>query len=563
MRYTQLLGKTLRDVTHDARLRSHELLIKAGYIRPLAHGLVSFLPLGIRVVRKLSGLIGDEMRTLGGQEVQVPLVNPMEIWERSGRHELAGQDLARFRDRTGRALVLSPTHEEAMVELAREYIRSYRDLPVFVFQFQDKFRDEARPRGGLLRSKEFLMKDAYSFHRSASDLNNFFPKVFASYQRVFKACGIQTIAAESGVGYMGGERAYEFLMPLDQGDDTIVVCDHCNYRANGDVAVGIKEPHTASPQRMATEETGVTAIGELAALLKLPRMRLAKSMVYRTRHGLVMAVVRGDYEVSEEKLTHVLGTPVLRLASAKEIRRAGLVPGYASPVGLEQDIPIVVDDAITGTSNLVFGANAAGKHYVNVNYGRDLESEQVVDIARMCAKDRCVQCGAGFRAVRAVELGNIFKLGDFYARSMELSYQSDAGHEVYPHMGSYGIGIGRLMAAVVEANNDEKGIRWPPHLAPYSAYLMAVGRSMVVRTATEQLYKALGDDVLYDDRDESPGVKFQDADLLGIPFRFLVSARHLSDGKVEVHERGSDATYSVPLHRVVELVSSSGRAIRF
>ncbi len=555
MKYSQLFGKTLRTTPHEYRARSHALLIQGGFIRPLGQGLFSFLPLGIQVLEKIKQVVREELNALGGQEVQVPLVNPMDIWNKSGRSQFIGRDMVRFEDRTGKKLVLSPTSEEAMVELSQLSLKSYRDLPVFLYQFQIKFRDEEKVRCGLVRAKEFLMNDGYSFHRSYSDLNNFFPKIFAAYEKIFERCNIPFLTAEAGVGYIGGSKAYEFLMPVDYGDDLVLTCDACGYRANREVAVGIKDHPAGNPLPMEEVETpGIVTMDELSAFLKVRKTSLAKTMVYRLRDGFVMAVVRGDYDVSIEKLSRFLEKQVIRLAHEEELTELGLNPGYLSPVGIDPPVPVIADDTVANSPNLVFGGNREGYHYINVNFGRDFETEHVGDIVSLRGDNRCIQCGELLQEIRAMELGNIFKMGDIYTRDMGLVFKDDNDRYVYPSMGSYGIGIGRLMAAVVEGNSDDKGIIWPPHLSPYAVFLMGIGRSFKVDRIVDKIYETMPSSILCDDRKESPGVKFKDADLIGIPLRIVVSAKHLADEKVELHDRKTEETWLIPITTIKDVL---------
>jgi len=563
MRYSRLLGKTLREVPQNIRLESYALLHRAGYVRQMGHGLFTYLPLGMRVVQNIQRIIAEEMAALDGLEVYVPVVTPAEIWQKSGRRPWISE-LVSFRDRQGRELVLSPTHEEAFVEVVRGAFSSYRELPLFLYQFQIKFRDEERTRDGLVRTKEIYMHDAYSFHRSYQDLNNFFPKTFRAYKRVFDRCGIETFAAEAGVGYIGGEKSYEFLMPTDVGRHAIIRCDRCQYCASKEVAVGGKKylPEEPLPlERLSTP--GCTTMDELAVLLEVPKSRLAKSLVYTTPEGLVMAVVRGDYDLGVEKLSAFLKVPVHRPATDEELKQADLVPGYLSPVGCGRSLRVVVDDAVARSGNLVTGANEPDAHLRNVNFGRDFDSREVADIALTQNERICLQCGGTLREIRAIEVGHIFKLGDYYTRKMDLSFQDERGGSTFPHMGCYGVGLGRLMDAVVRAHHDERGIVWPAALAPFKAYLMSVGKSLSVKKTADDLARELGDQVLYDDRDESPGVKFMDADLLGLPLRIVVASKHMGDGVVEVRRRCCGEPTLVPLGEVPRLVQElSGASAR-
>jgi len=554
MRYSQLLAKTLRETPETVKAASYQLLLRGGFIRPLAQGLYSFLPLGQRVIRNVKRIISEEMEALGGQEVAVPLVNPLDIWNRSGRDELIHGDMVQFSDRIGHNLVLSPTHEEAMVELVRASLHSYRDLPVFLFQFQSKFRDEERPRCGLVRTKEFLMKDGYSFHRSFTDLNNFFPRMFAAYTRIFERCGVPVTAAQAGVGYMGGDRSFEFLMASECGDDYLVECENCGYKANTEVAVGVKDIEAGAPLEMEKVYTpGCRNMSRLGSYLELPGRKLAKSMVFATSRGLVMAVVRGDHEVSLEKLSQAVKLPILRFATVEELTEAGLVPGYFSPLGLERPSPggkrllIVADDAITDSPNLVYGANETDYHYVNVNFGRDLDADRTGDIARIAEGTSCVHCGTALSHKRVMELGHIFRLGDFYSRAMELFVHEERGKKIYPYMGSYGIGLGRLISGIVEANHDEGGIVWPHEIAPFKYYVMSIGKSAKVTRVVEYVYENLAPGALIDDRHESISVKFKDADLLGLPYRVVISGQTISNNEVEVMDRSTRHVRRVPL----------------
>ncbi|MFP4153372.1 MAG: proline--tRNA ligase, partial [Alkalispirochaeta sp.] len=559
MRYSGLFTKTLRQVPGRVRAPSYRLLLQGGFVRSVGKGLFSYTPLGMRVVQKITAIVREEMERLGGQEVLVPLVNPRELWISSGRDTLIERDMVRFRDRGGRDLVLSPTHEEAMVELMRSSARSYRDLPQFLYQFQTKFRDEEKTRCGLVRAREFVMKDAYSFHRSFTDLNGFFPKVFAAYREIFRRCGVLVTAAQGGVGYMGGQRSYEFLMPSECGDDYLVSCDHCSYAANEDVATGEKSALQEALRPLRTIEVPEQrSLTEVCELLELPRSRLLKAMLYRTFDRYVMAVVRGDQEVSEEKLGAVLDTSVVGPARSDQLRDLQVPGPWLSPMDLPETardrITIVIDDGCADAGNLLAAGNVPGVVFADANFGRDFEADHVADITRIHDGARCRVCGAGtLHRTRAMELGNMFRLGELYTRRMNYWVSDEDGRKTFPHMGSYGIGIGRLLAAVVDANHDDRGIVWPPELAPYTVFLMSIGKSLPVRDAVEEIYAELGEGVLYDDRRESISHKLKDADLLGIPLRVIVSRDAVQEGYVEVGIRRDGRTQRV--HRE-ELVST-------
>ncbi|NOY09527.1 MAG: proline--tRNA ligase [Spirochaetes bacterium] len=557
MRYSAVHGKTLREPPHEVKFASSALLIQGGYIRPLGQGLFSYLPLGIKTIERIKGIIRKEMDRLGGQEVLVPLINPAEIWKKSGRYEWIHKEMIRFKDRNNHELVIAPTHEEAMIELVKGSLLSYRELPLLLYEFQIKFRDEEKPRGGLMRAKEFLMKDAYSFHRSFYSLNDFFPKIFASYKRIFKKCGIKIITAEAGVGFIGGKKSYEFLMPLETGDDTIISCEKCHYLANRNIATTGRDYHTE--KLLKTEKVYTPdriTIDELAGYLGITKDRCAKSIVYHTGKGLVMAVVRGDYEISEEKLSRSIEAPVFRLASDDELHSAGLVPGFLSPLGIKGSVEVVTDDTIVKSSNLVYGANEKDYHLKNINYGRDYTADNIADISLPGDADVCLQCGCELKEIKAVEIGHIFKLGDGYSKALNLHFQDDNGKKGYAHIGCYGIGIGRLLSAIVESNHDERGIVWPYAVSPYQMYLITIGKSNTVKKTAEDIYKKMEAVTLFDDRSESPGVKLKDSDLLGIPVRVVVSSRNLNRGVIEISDRKTGFTRLIPKEKITEEISA-------
>ena len=563
MRYSRLLSHTTRDHPRSVRTAGNALLQRGSFIRPLSQGLYSFLPLGLRVVHRITDLIRREMLALEGQEVLLPLVNPLDLWQSTGRAIVAGDDLVGFRDASGRDMVLAPTHEEAMVALVKSVVTSYRQLPVFLFQFQTKYRNESRPRGGLLRTREFVMGDGYSFHRSATDLNNFYPRVFAAYERIFAACRIPVVTAEASVGMMLGDRSMEFLMPSDAGDDRVIRCERCGYAANAEVAVGTLNRPVDDPRPLTTVPShGAVTMGELARVFDCARETLTKTMVYSNGDELVLAVVRGDQEVSGEKLERALATPGLHLADREELAFYGINPLAIGPIDLPLDlleldvkVRVVVDDVVANTPNLIVASSTAGTHLINVNFGRDFQSELVCDIARVLPGARCSTCGAQLERQKVIELGHIFKLGDYYSRQLRLRLTDSRGRSFYPSIGAYGIGIGRLLAAIAESNHDRRGLDWPHSLAPYGFFLMGIGRSPRVVAALEALHDDFSDEILYDDRRESISTKFRDADLMGIPYRLIVSPRTLEQGQAELLERGSTSVRAVALDNVGTIIA--------
>ncbi len=560
MRYSSLFPKTRREVPKGVVAPGHQLLHRAGYVRSLGRGLFALLPLGVRVASRIEQIIRLELESLGGLEVSTPLITPIEQWKRSGRDILAATDMVTFRDRFGKELALSPTHEETMVELVQSGLVSYRDLPVFLFQFQEKYRDEERTRGGMVRAREFRMSDAYSFHRSFSDLNNFFPRVFRAYERIFRSCEVPCFAAEAGVGFMGGERSYEFLMPSSHGDDYLVECPKCGYVANRDVAVASYASGSGRPLPIERIETpDCTTMADLAGCVDAERSQLAKAMVFAGSTRLIMALVRADYDVSLEKLGRLVDDPAIRRATDAELRTAGVVASHAGPFHLHPDTLVVVDQSVVETPNLVCGSNESGIHFRNVNFGRDFDAHVSGDISRIRNSAPCRHCGATMKITRALELGHVFRLGDYYSTRMDLSIADERGRWFYPQMGSYGIGIGRLMAAIVDAHRDANGIIWPVSVAPFQSYLMTIGKSRSVRDAGDAIAEYLDHEVLYDDRDESIGTKFKDYLLLGIPFRIVVSQVTMSDGTVEVYDRIAASTHAVDVDTLPEFLSARQR----
>lgn len=563
MRYSGLFTKTLTQVPKSITAPSYRLLVQAGFVRPVSQGLFSITPLGMRIMRNLKRMLHEEMQALGGQEVLTPLVNPREMWVQSGRDALIEKDMVRFTDRVGRELVLAPTHEEAMVELVRHGLKSHRDLPVFLYQFQTKIRDEERPRCGTVRAREFVMKDAYSFHRSFADLNNFFPKMFAAYSRIFQRCHVPVIAARAGVGYMGGDRSYEFLMPSLCGDDFLVRCTTCDYAANEEVAIGVKDHHQDPPLAFSRQEVAdAHSLNAAAAALSIPRGRVLKAMVFRSGDSLVMAVVRGDHEVSEEKLAGVIGRPIHGRATQAQLTAHGLSGPWLSPMNLpeearSQGLEVAIDDGAADSSNLFAGLNERGVVAHNANFGRDFGADHVADIISVPEGAPCIHCNTGtLERIRVMELGNIFRLGDFYTRAMNLRILDEGSHSVYPQMGSYGIGLGRLMAAIVDANCDDRGIIWPAEVAPFQVFLMSIGKSLSVRAMVDRVYENLGSEVLLDDRHESISHKLKDADLLGIPIRVVVSRESVESGTVEVALRDQMDPYRVHEHELAATITS-------
>jgi prolyl-tRNA synthetase len=557
MRLSKLFGKTQREVPAEAETASHQLLLRAGMIQQLAAGVYSYLPLGWRVLKKVEAIIRDEMDKAGGQEVNLPVLQPFEMWQQSGRDRALGKVLFTLSDRRERKLVLGPTHEEVITELAKYNVQSYRDLPLLLYQIQVKFRDEPRPRGGLIRVREFLMKDLYSFDADEAGLDISYRKMDQAYRNIFDRCGLPTMLVEADSGAIGGKDSREFMVVAEDGEDEIIYCPGCNYAANAEKAVSVKEK-TDNGQPLAVEEVatpGAGSIEEVAAFLKIPQSHTLKAVFYIADGKLVFVVIRGDLGVNETKLNNQLKASELRLAAEAEVIEAGLVAGAASPVGIE-GFKVIADDSVNSGTNFVAGGNKSDTHLKNVNYPRDFKADVVTDIASARAGDKCPECGGALVSTQGIEVGHIFKLGTTYSQKFDASFIDEKGASRPMVMGCYGLGLSRLMAAVIEQTHDDKGIIWPLTLAPYQLYLCPLYKeNSKVAEVAEKLYaelEAAGLEVLFDDRPESPGVKFNDADLLGMPLRLTVSPRTLDKDSVELKKRSEKESELVPLAEVVK-----------
>lgn len=549
MRLSNLFFTTLRDDPSDAEMPSHRLLLRAGYVRQLGAGIYSLLPLGFRVSKRVEQVIREELNAIGGQEMEMPVVHPADLWRETGRYDAIGPEMARFKDRADRDMVLAMTHEEVVADLLRDIVKSYRQLPFIVYHFQTKFRDEPRSRGGLIRVREFVMKDSYTCDRDEAGLDTAYWAHHRAYTRIFERLGLKTVAVSSDVGMMGGSLAHEFMFLNPAGEDVLVLCESCDYASNRQVAP-TTAPEPAAEELLPVEEIatpGATTIDSLAAFLGVPSSRTAKAAFFVTGDGrFVAAIVRGDHDVNETKLVNAIkAVGGLRPAQVDEIRSRGMEAGYGSPIGA-RDALVVVDALAARSPNLVAGANKPGFHLRNVNVPRDYTPDVITDIASVREGDACPDCGKPVILRNGIEVGNIFKLGTKYTKALGAEYLGEDGERHPIVMGSYGIGLGRNVACVVEAHHDEKGIAWPAEVAPYPAHLVAIGGNKapeVIETA-ERLYgiaQAAGPDreILFDDRDESPGVKFTDAELLGMPWIITVSPRSLAAGGAEVTNRAT------------------------
>ena len=559
MRLSKLFGKTLREDPAEAELASHRLMLRAGLIYQVSSGVYSYMPLAWRSLRKIEQIIREEMDAAGGQELRMPVLHPKELWDASGRTELLGSDLFTLRDRRDRPLVVAPTHEEVLTNMVKANVFSYRDLPLLLYQVQTKLRDEPRPRGGLIRVREFDMKDAYSFDADEEGLDLSYQSMVQAYENIYRRCGLSAIMVEADSGAIGGKYNHEFIALSDSGEDTILICESCGYAANAEKASFVKPPlEQEEPEPIAKVHTpGVRTIEDLASFLDVPTSRTLKVVFYVAGDEVVVVTIRGDLEVNKVKLRNALDGVVPRLASPKEVEAAGLVGGSASPVGLS-GITVVADDSVKMGSNFVVGANKPDYHLKNANYPRDFKADVIADIALAQAGLGCPSCSSTLVARRGIEVGHIFKLGTLYSEVFQANFPDQDGAQQPIIMGCYGIGVGRLLAAIVEQSHDDNGMVLPPAIAPYEAWLTALNvEKQEVAQAAESLYRDLVDSgvqVLYDDREESAGVKFNDADLLGLPVRLVVSPRNLRQDVVEVKRRAEDEAVTVPTGEVVDRV---------
>ena len=579
MRMSRLFNQTLREAPTDTEVSSHQLLVRAGYIQQLAAGIFSYLPLAKRVLTKIENIMRLEINNIGGQEVTMPVVHPAEVWKETGRWYQIGSEMGRFYDKSGRDMVLAMTHEEVVADIVRKSVRSYRQLPALIYHIQTKWRDDPRPRAGLIRVREFTMKDSYSLDMDEAGLDQQYRAHFQAYYNIFHRCGLPVKAFKSDVGMMGGSMAHEFMYLTPIGEDSLLICDNCGYSANRQIARFKKEAfNNEAPKNLEKVSTpGAKTIANLAGFLDIPEAKTAKAVFLvativegaEVEEKLVLAIVRGDMDLNETKLANVLKAKELRPAIEEEIIASGAVPGYASPKDLK-DTVIVVDDLIPESPNLVAGANEEGYHFINVNYPRDYQADIVADIAVAEEDSLCPECGQEMNLQRGVEVGNIFKLGTRYTKAMGANFLDAEGKSKPVIMGSYGIGSGRLMASVVEEHHDEHGLIWPISVAPYEVHLIVLS-SKAKKSDTdkdnldpievaEQLYQeflSAGIEILFDDRDESPGVKFNDADLIGIPIRLTVSERALKSGGIEVKKRDQKEKDIIPIGEIQDHVKST------
>ena len=559
MLFSKALIPTLKETPADAEIISHQLMLRSGMIRKLASGIYSYLPLAQRVLQKLKIIIREEMNGIGGQEVTLPAVQPSEIWEESGRWNIYGKELLRFQDRNNRNFCLGPTHEEVITDLIRREVKSYRELPLTLYQIQTKFRDEIRPRFGVMRSREFVMKDAYSFDSDEAGAEENYHKMYQAYTNIFERCGLEFRAVEADTGSIGGSFSHEFMVLADSGEDVIVYCEECGYAANLEKAE-IKPPEAPvgneslkSLEKVHTP--GQKTVDEVTEFLGITAKNLIKTLIFDTDKGPVAGLVRGDHEINEIKLRNLLGCEYLTLADDYMVEKVTKAPrGFAGPLDL--DIPIYADNILQSAKNMVTGGNEKDVHCRNVNEPRDFKITRFADLRTAEEGDPCAKCGKNLLMRRGIEVGHIFKLGKKYSKSLNATYLDQAGKENLIVMGCYGIGVGRTVAAAIEQHHDKDGIIFPANLTPYQVHMLPINiNDLSLRNAVFEMYDKLnqaGIEVLLDDRNERPGIKFKDADLIGIPIRITIGSRNLEKGKVEVKYRKSGEMELIDIDKIIE-----------
>ena len=562
MRYSQTLLPTLKEVPAEAEVTSHRLMLRAGFMRKLTSGIYSYLPYGLAAIRKVENIVREEMNRAGAQELLLPMVQPADLWIETGRYEKYGPELLRFQDRHERESCLGPTHEEVITDIVRKDVHSYRDLPINLYQIQTKFRDEIRPRFGLMRGREFIMKDAYSFDVDDKEAEVSYRKMYDAYQRIFTRCGLKFRAVQADSGTIGGSFSHEFMVLAETGEDTVVFCQECEYAANMEKAtVKLREKeHVESLKKLEKIETpGKRKVDTVCEFLNISPSQLVKTLVFMADDEPVAVLVRGDRKMEEVKLKNLLGVAEVEIVDGDKVYEITGVPtGYLGPVGLA--VKIVADQEVAAMRNFYVGGNEKNYHMKNVNLGRDFQVDGVADLRQISSSDPCPECGAGLELTEGIEVGHVFKLGTGYSESMEATFQDSDGQKKHFVMGCYGIGVSRVVAAAIEQNHDANGIIFPVPLAPYTVIILNLGLKDEKITATaEQLYNELqiqGIDVILDDRDERPGSKFKDADLLGIPFRVTIGKGLSKSGLVEMRTRRNGAVEEMTPEKVIPALLS-------
>lgn len=562
MRFSKYYIKTLKETPKEAEVISHQLMMRSSMIKKLASGVYTYLPLGLKALKKVENIVREEMERAGAQEILMPVIQPAELWMESGRWDAMGSEMFRLKDRHDRDFILGPTHEEVITDIVRNDISSYKSLPLNLFQIQNKFRDERRPRFGLMRGREFLMKDAYSFHETTECLDAEFESMKVAYSRVFERCGLTFRPVEADSGAIGGTGSQEFHVLAESGEDAIIYCDSCDYAANietADSKIASTEKEVVREAKL-IETPNVYKIEEVVEFLKVPAEKTVKAMMYKDMgtDEIIMVLIRGDFEVNEVKLKNKVGAVDVTLLTDEEIESAGLIKGYIGPFGAElKDIKIVADPTIIDISNHTAGGNQKDTHYIDLNYGRDYTAHLVADIRTVKTGEECLKCNGHLKVARGIECGHIFKLGTKYSEALKATVLDRDGKSRTLIMGCYGIGVSRTMAAAIEQNYDENGIIWPTVIAPFVVDVIPANIKDEVQLATaEKIYAELLNekiDVMIDDRNEKPGFKFKDADLIGFPFK-VVCGKRAVEGIVEVKIRRTNETLEVPVEDAVKTI---------
>ena len=562
MKLSNNFGKTQKETPVDAELISHQLLIRSGLIHQVASGIYSYMPIAWKAIKKIENIVRDEINKTGGQEIRMPVLQPQEIWDISGRTEIFGLDLFKLSDRRKRKLVMAPTHEEILTLMVKTHVNTYKDLPLIIYQIQTKFRDETRPRGGLIRVREFDMKDAYSFDISDQGLDQNYNSMITAYKNIYNRIGLETIQVEADSGAIGGKDSHEFMAVSKIGEDTILKCTQCNYAANSEKAEFIRvQQKNYSEKNLPLEQISTPAIKTIESLnknLSIDTDQILKTLIYLDPENQpIAAVIRADLEINETKLSNLNEGKDLRLATPEELNKINIPYGFASPIQLE-NVKIIADTSINFGNNYIIASNQENIHYKNANYPRDFIASLVSDIGLAKPEHLCVKCNNKLELKKGIEVGHVFKLGTKYSEKLGAMYINKENKQIPIIMGCYGIGIGRLLSAVIEQNNDEKGIIFPKSIAPFDAMLS------VINTKQEKMQKIAGEfylnlqkeglDILFDDRDESPGVKFKDSDLIGLPFRIVLSERNLQNNQIEIQERQSGKTELIPFESAIEKI---------
>ena len=564
MKFSNLFGKTQKNISTNAESISHRLMLKAGFILQIAAGVYAYMPIAYKAFRKIENIIRNELNKSGAQEVHMPALQPVDLWEKSNRKESYGSVLFQLKDRRERELVLGPTHEEVITQMVKSNVESYRDLPLNLYQIQVKFRDEARPRAGLLRGREFHMKDAYSFDIDQNGLDKRYDQMVEVYKSIFQKCGLPVLVVQADSGAIGGKDSQEFILTTDVGEDTIIYCDSCEYVANSEKAVFLhKELPIEDMLNLKEVNTpSVKTIQEVSKFFNSDTTKTIKSVIYIIEDELVMVSIRGDLEINEIKLSNIFKGKDLRLANDDELIDSGLLPGFISPVGLQSKtkIYLLYDNSLQKGNNYISGANKTDYHYCNVNISRDIAIDEFHDLALADVGYKCTECGNTLNTTKGVEVGHVFKLGTSYSESLGAYYTDENGSQRPILMGCYGIGVGRVLAAAIEQNHDEKGIIFPPEISPYQIHLVGINlNDNIVAESCDRIYNNLNDkdyEVIFDDRDESAGVKLADADLMGFPIRMVVSSRSLKNNSVEIKLRQESESFLVELDKLEEYLIS-------